>query len=264
MVIDFHTHCFPDHLAPKAIERLSRAGGGLMPYTDGTLAGLRKKMADDGIDAAVVLNIATNATQQSKVNDFALSINNERDIFSFGSVYPDAPDALEELERIKAMGLKGVKFHPEYQQFAVDDPKMLPIYRKISELGLITVFHAGLDYGFPPPYGCMPEGLARVLDCFETPVVAAHWGGLQFGEDVLRHLCGRQVYLDTSFGYGRLSKYHAEQIIEKHGIDKILFATDMPWHTASLEMRLLETLGLTAEQKQKLFTDNAKKLLGIH
>ena len=263
MVIDFHTHCFPDHLADYAINHVSKTGGGLMPYTDGTLAGLRKKMADDGIDAAVVLNIATNATQQRKVNDFAASINNEKDIFSFGSVYPDAPDALEELERIKEMGLKGVKFHPEYQQFAVDDPKMLPIYRKISELGLITVFHAGLDYGFPPPYGCMPEGLARVLDCFETPVVAAHWGGLQFGEDVLRHLCGRQVYLDTSFGYGRLSKYHAEQIIEKHGIDKILFATDMPWHTASLEMRLLETLGLTAEQKQKLFTDNAKKLLGI-
>lgn len=263
MVIDFHTHCFPDQLAPRAMERLSTVGGGLMPYTDGTLSGLRKRMAEDGIDAAVVLNIATNATQQRKVNDFAASINNEKDIFSFGSVFPGAEDALEELERIKELGLKGVKFHPEYQQFAVDDPKLKPLYRKISELGLITVFHAGVDYGFPPPYGCMPEGLASVLDCFDTPVVAAHWGGLQFGEDVLRHLCGRNVYIDTSFGYGRLTKYHAEQILERHGIDKMLFATDMPWHTASLEMRLLNTLGLTEEEKQKLFSDNAKKLLGI-
>lgn len=263
MVIDFHTHCFPDHLAPKAVERLSRVGGGLMPYTDGTLGGLRAKMAEDGIDAAVVLNIATNAHQQKKVNDFAAAINNERDIFSFGSVFPGAEDAFEELERIKDMGLKGVKFHPEYQQFAVDDPKLKPLYRKISELGLITVFHAGVDYGFPPPYGCMPEGLASVLDCFETPVVAAHWGGLQFGEDVIRHLCGRNVYLDTSFGYGRLSKFHAEQILELHGIDQMLFATDMPWHTASLEMRLLDTLGLSEEQKEKLFSGNAKKLLGI-
>lgn len=263
MVIDFHTHCFPDQLAPRAMERLSTVGGGLMPYTDGTLSGLRQRMAEDGIDAAVVLNIATNATQQRKVNDFAASINNEKDIFSFGSVFPGAEDALEELERIKELGLKGVKFHPEYQQFAVDDPKLKPLYRKISELGLITVFHAGVDYGFPPPYGCMPEGLASVLDCFDTPVVAAHWGGLQFGEDVLRHLCGRNVYIDTSFGYGRLTKYHAEQILERHGIDKMLFATDMPWHTASLEMRLLNTLGLTEEEKQKLFSDNAKKLLGI-
>lgn len=263
MVIDFHTHCFPDHLAEKAVSRLSQVGGGLMPYTDGTLSGLRQRMAGDGIDAAVVLNIATKPQQQQNVNNFAASINNEKDIFAFGSVHPDAEDALEELERIKELGLKGVKFHPEYQQFAVDDLKMKPLYRKISELGLITVFHSGVDYGFPPPYGCMPEGLASVLDCFQTPVVAAHWGGLQYGEDVLRHLCGREVYIDTSFGYGRLSKYHAEQIIEKHGVDKLLFATDMPWHTASLELRLLGTLGLTDEQWEKISCGNAKKLLGI-
>ena len=263
MVIDFHTHCFPENLAPAAIEKLSRVGGGLMAYTDGTLAGLRRRMAEDGIDVSVVLHIATNAQQQRKVNDFAAAINNELDIFSFGSVYPDSEDALEELERIKELGLKGVKFHPEYQQFAVDDPKMRPLYRKISELGLITVFHAGVDYGFPPPYGCMPEGLASVLDCFETPVVAAHWGGLQYGEDVLRHLCGRNVYLDTSFGYGRLSKYHAEQILERHSIDRILFATDAPWHTAAMEKRLLGTLGLSDEQWEKIACGNAQKLLGI-
>lgn len=263
MIIDFHTHCFPDHLAPKAVERLSVVGGGLMAYTDGTLAGLRRRMAEDGIDAAVVLNIATKPQQQTNVNNFAASINNEQDIFSFGSVHPDAEDALEELERIKELGLKGVKFHPEYQQFAVDDPKMKPLYRKISDLGLITVFHAGVDYGFPPPYGCTPEALASVLDCFETPVVAAHWGGLQFSEDVIRHLCGRDVYIDTSFGYGRLTRFHAEKILELHGMDKMLFATDMPWHTASLEMRLLATLGLSEEEKEKLFCGNAKNLLGI-
>ena len=263
MIIDFHTHCFPDHLAEKAVSRLSQVGGGLMPYTDGTLSGLRQRMAEDGIDVAVALNIATKPQQQLNVNNFAASINNEKDIFAFGSVHPDAEDALEELERIKELGLKGVKFHPEYQQFAVDDPKMLPLYRKISQLGLITVFHAGVDYGFPPPYGCMPENLASVLDCFETPVVAAHWGGLQYSEDVIRHLCGRNVYIDTSFGYGRLTKYHAEQIIEKHGTEKLLFATDMPWHTASLEMRLLGTLGLTDEQQTQIYSGNAKRLLGI-
>lgn len=263
MIIDFHTHCFPDHLAPKAVERLSMVGGGLMAYTDGTLAGLRRRMAEDGIDAAVVLNIATKPQQQTNVNNFAAAINNEQDIFSFGSVHPDAEDALEELERIKELGLKGVKFHPEYQQFAVDDPKMKPLYRKVSELGLITVFHAGVDYGFPPPYGCTPEALASVLDCFETPVVAAHWGGLQFSEDVIRHLCGRDVYIDTSFGYGRLTRFHAEKILELHGMDKMLFATDTPWHTASLEMRLLATLGLSEEEKEKLFCGNAKNLLGI-
>ena len=104
---------------------------------------------------------------------------------------------MEELERIKALGLKGVKLHPDYQRFNVDDEQMIPIYKKISALGLITVFHAGFDYGFPPPYGATPEKMERALKWFEAPVVAAHWGGLDCGEGVLKHLCGKDIYFDT-------------------------------------------------------------------
>ena len=154
MRIDFHTHCFPDKIAEKAMGKLSVASGGLIPQTDGTAEGLRREMKKDGVDISVVMNIATNAHQQHSVNDFAASLVSD-DLIPFGSVHPDAPDALEELERIRSLGLKGVKFHPEYQQFYVDDEKMFPIYKKISDLGLITLFHAGGDIGFPPPYhGC--------------------------------------------------------------------------------------------------------------
>ena len=263
MRIDFHTHCFPDALAVKAVSRLSHVSGGLVPHTDGTVAGLRRSMVEEGVNASVVLHIATNPTQQKKVNDFAASIHNGVDIFSFGSVHPDAPDALDELERIKALGLPGVKLHPDYQGFAVDDPKMKPIYRKISDLGLITVFHAGVDYGFPPPYGCMPQALARALDWFSTPVVAAHWGGIQCGEEVLRHLCGRDVYFDTSFGYGMMPKYYAAKILEQHGTDRLLFGTDSPWHTATMEWRLLDSLGLSDTDREKIACGNAKRLLGL-
>lgn len=263
MRIDFHTHCFPDALAVKAVSRLSYVSGGLLPHTDGTVAGLRRSMVEGGVNASVVLHIATNPTQQKKVNDFAASIHNGVDIFSFGSVHPDAPDALEELERIKALGLPGVKLHPDYQGFAVDDERMKPIYRKISDLGLVTVFHAGVDYGFTPPYGCMPQALARALDWFSAPVVAAHWGGIQCGEAVLAHLCGRDVYFDTSFGYGMMPRYYAEQILEKHGTGRMLFGTDSPWHTAAMEWRLLDTLGLSDADREAIACGNAKRLLGI-
>ena len=92
MLIDFHTHCFPDKIASKAIEKLSFVSGGLTPYTDGTVAGLKESMKKCGVDVSVVLNIATNAHQQTAVNDFAASINNKKDIFSFGSV--SCPDVL--------------------------------------------------------------------------------------------------------------------------------------------------------------------------
>lgn len=263
MFIDFHTHAFPDAIAKKAIEKLSFVSGGLKPRTDGTVAGLKKLMQKSGIDKAVVLSIATNAQQQNNVNNFAAEINKDENIIAFGSIYPDSPDALEELERIKALGLKGVKLHPDYQKFNVDDEKMKPVYKKISSLGLITIFHAGLDYGFPPPYGGTPEKIAKALSWFESPVIAAHWGGIGCGEEVIKHLCGKDIYFDTSFGYGTAPKYFIEKILEKHGTDKILFGTDTPWHTSEMEMRLLNSMQVSGEDMEKITHKNAGKLLGI-
>lgn len=263
MLIDFHTHCFPEKIAERAMEKLSYVSGGLEYHTDGTVAGLKKSMADGGVDISVVLNIATNATQQKNVNDFAASINNEKDIFAFGSVFPEAEDALYELERIKALGLKGVKLHPDYQGFDVDNPKFKPLYKKISDLGLITVFHAGFDYGFAPPYHATPEKLQKALSWFSSPVIAAHWGGINCNEGVLKLLCGRDVYFDVSFGYSMLPRYYAEKILEKHGADKILFGTDTPWHTPAMEKRLLNNLEIPSSDLEKIYCGNAKKLLGI-
>lgn len=263
MLIDFHTHCFPEKIAGKAIEKLAFASGGLIPHTDGTLSGLKALMKEQGVDKSVVLSIATNARQQTSVNDFAALVNKNSDIFAFGSVFPYSENVMEELERIKELGLKGVKFHPDYQGFNVDDIKMKPIYRKISELGLITVFHAGVDYGFAPPYGATPDKMARALEMFSSPVVAAHWGGVDCGEQVIELLCGKEIYFDTSFGYGTMPKYYAEKIIEKHGADKILFGTDTPWHNKSMEMRLLDSLGISGEDMEKITHKNAEKLLGI-
>lgn len=263
MLIDFHTHCFPEKIASKAVEKLRFASGGLKYNTDGTLEGLKKSMAEGGVDVSVVLNIATNPTQQKNVNDFAVSINNEKDIFSFGSVYPLAEDALDELERIKSLGLKGVKLHPDYQGFRIDDERLVPLYKKISSLGLITVFHAGFDYGFPPPYGAVPEAVARALSHFDTPVIAAHWGGLNLCEDVLKFLAGRDIYFDISYGYGAMPKYYALKIIEKHGADRLIFGTDSPWHTPEMELAMLDTLGLGNDEMDKITHLNAMKLLGI-
>lgn len=264
MLIDFHTHAFPDKIAPKAIDKLSYVSGGLEPYTDGTLSGLRRSMKNNNVDLSVVLCIATNAEQQKNVNDFALSVNNEKDMLSFGSIYPWASDAFDELDRIKAMGLKGVKFHPDYQKFSVDDIRFKDLYKKISSLGLITVFHAGHDFGFPPPYGATPDKLSKALLWFDSPVVAAHWGGIGCGEDVIKHLVGTDVYLDTSFGYGTMPRYFAQKIVENHGADKILFGTDTPWHNACMEMRLLNTLKLSESEFEKIKYKNAQILLDIY
>ena len=263
MLIDVHTHAFPDIIAPKAMAKLSHASGGMMPSTDGTAAGLRASMQRDGVSLSVVLSIATNAHQMRSVNDFAASLNGKEGILAFGSVYPFAPDAMEELERIKALGLKGVKLHPDYQGFSADDERMFPLYKKISALGLITVFHAGQDYGFPPPYGGTPEKMLRAYREFSSPVVAAHFGGVGCAEAVLNTLAGTGIYFDTSFSYAQLPKYFAERILEKQGAEKMLFGTDTPWHTPEQELRLLRSLGLDDAEWNAITYGNAARLLGL-
>ena len=263
MLIDFHTHAFPDKIAQRAVSKLSYDSGGLEPQTQGTITSLKQEMDRDGVDMAVVLSIATNPTQQKNVNNFAMEVNRDDRLFAFGSVHPNAPDALEELERIHAAGLKGIKLHPEYQGFYADDEKMKPIYRKISELGLITLFHAGDDYGFLPPYHGMPEHLLGALRWLDTPVVAAHWGGLGQPEKVLETLCGRDIWFDLSFGYSTLPKEYAQRIVDRHTPDRLLFASDMPWHRPEWELRLLNTLDVSDSDRQKIYCRNAQSLLGL-
>ena len=144
MIIDFHTHCFPEKIAKNTIEKLSFVSGGLIPQTDGTKESLLYLMHKDGVEKSVALSIATNANQQTNVNDFAISLKSEK-IIPFGSVFPFSDDWESELERLKENGIKGIKLHPDYHQFFVDDERIFPLYKKIEKLGFILVFHAGED-----------------------------------------------------------------------------------------------------------------------
>lgn len=264
MIIDFHVHAFPDALAAKALPLLSKCSGGVKPNYDATISGLESYLAKNNVDYAVVLNIATNPHQEKKVNDFAISLLEKKNIIPFGSVHPDCPNALSELERLAKAGIRGIKLHPDYQHFFVDDEKMFPIYKKIAELGFITVFHAGVDIGYPKPVHCTPERLLRVLDLFDdAPVVAAHFGGWLLWDSVLEDLCGTKVYLDTAFSSGKMPPDYAKELIKTHGADKVLLGSDMPWSDTLDEVRFVQSLDLSAEDEEKILSNNAKRLLNI-
>lgn len=264
LIIDFHTHCFPDKLASKAMEILRLRSGITRPFHDGTVDGLLSLQKADGVDYSVVLNIATNPHQQKNVNDFAISLKEVDGIIPFGSVHPDSPDALDELSRLSENGIKGVKLHPDYQGYFVDDKKMIPIYEKIAELGLITLFHCGFDIGYPEPVHCTAEALASVLPVFgNAPVVAAHFGGIWSMPETRKYLAGKNVYLDTAYGYGMLTPRYAKEIIDIHGADKILFGSDAPWNAPSQDIELVKCFGLTEDEEKAVLGENARKLLGL-
>lgn len=263
-MIDFHVHTFVDAVAKKAIPQLIRNAGGVRPVYSGAVSDLKPALRRFGMEKAVVLNIATNPHQQKKVNDFAISLVGDDMLVPFGSVHPDSPDALEELDRLKAAGIKGVKLHPDYQHFFVDEKRMFPIYEHIAALGLITVFHAGVDIGFPRPVHCEPQRLLSVLDCFgDAPVVAAHFGGWLLWDDVLRELCGTKLYFDSAFSSGRMPPDYAREIISAHGADRVLLGSDMPWSSSADEANFIRSLGLSQADEAKILSNNAKKLLRI-
>lgn len=275
MIIDFHVHAFSEKIVERAMEQLVKTLTKATKYlpetaknepcTDGTLGDLIAKMDKYSIDKGVLLPIATKPSQQRVVNDWAKESESDR-ILPFGSVHPDAEDALNELERIKKMGLYGVKLHPDYQEFMVDEERLFPIYEKCIELNLPILFHAGFDPISPEKVHAMPDAFARIMDRFpDITMVLAHFGGMLKWDMVEEYLIGRKgnLYFDISTVTCYLSDKQAERMIKKHGSERILFATDMPWDCPQNIISLVERLNLSDEDRENIFYSNAQRLLKL-
>ena len=264
MYIDFHIHAFADSIAEKAVSNLEKTAG-IKGYTNGRIDETINRLKEWGVDKAVLLPIATKPTQQITINNWAKAIMDTHDrIISFGTVHPDSDTVFEELDRIKSMGLKGVKFHPDYQNFFISEEKMLPIYQKCSDVGLPVIFHGGYDPYSPDVMHAPPKETARIVEMFpELTIVIAHMGGIGVWDDAEKYLVGKNVYLDTAYTADFMPKEQALRIIRNHGADRILFASDLPWHRPTDEMEFYNSMNLTDEEKELIFHKNAEKLLGI-
>ena len=263
MIIDTHVHCFADKIAEKAGQQLIKTAG-IPAYTDFTERDTRKKLDVWGIHLGIVLPIATKPSQQKIVNDWAASLQHNN-LLAFGSVHPESGDALNELERIKELGLLGVKLHPDYQGFFADEPRLYPIYQKISDLSLPVAFHVGFDPLSPDLIHATPKMISKISRLFpDLTIIAAHMGGMRLGEECLNELAGApNVYLDLALIEDIRPQSEVNAIIEKHGSDKILFATDCPWCLPSVILERLDKVGLTDEQKEDILWRNAAKLFNI-
>ena len=269
MIIDFHTHIFPDKIAARAVAALegsihNRFKDNVRAVIAATMDALQVSMSENGIDYSVVMPIATTVTQSSSINKFAKIVNETESLFSFGSLHPMQEDWEYVLEDIKEKGLMGIKLHPEYQQFYIDSAEAIRILKKCEELDLAVVLHAGKDHGVEPPVHCMPERLRHALDYVSgEKIIAAHLGGWDAWDDVEKYLVGTNVMLDTAFTVDFIDTEQLIRIIKNHGSKKILYGTDSPWEAQSHAAEYINTLPLTSDEKSDIFYKNAKKLLKI-
>ena len=265
MIIDFHTHIFPDKIAARSIEALSKVSG-VTAVTDGTLNGLLTSMERKHVDISVIMPVVTKPTQFESVNTFAAQVNKEYagKLLSFGGIHPDSEDYKAELDRIKQLGLPGIKLHPDYQGVMIDDARYMRIIEYADALGLVILIHAGIDIGLPEPVHCPPDKARKVLDLLKPgKLVLAHMGGWKQWEEVYEYLAGEHVYLDTAFCFDYMTKETFLKLCEKHGTDKILFATDSPWSDACRDMEVINGLPLSVVEKEAIFSGNAKRLLNM-
>ncbi len=258
-IIDSHAHIFPEKIAEKAVESIGNYYG-INMSASGTVEDLLETGRKINVYKYVVHSTATRAGQVKPINDFIAEMQGKYPCFiGLGTIHPELQDIDSEVDRIIELGLKGIKLHPDFQEFNIDDENMMPIYRAAA--GRLPIL---IHMGDEVKTSSRPKRLARVLDLFpDLTVIAAHLGGYQMWDESLEYLAGRNLYFDTSSSFFSLDARKVVEIIRRHGIDKVLFGTDYPMWNHEDELRRFNNLGLSEDERKLILYENACRLFKI-
>lgn len=281
MIIDFHTHTFPDQIVKRAIAKLSESAH-IKNYLDGTLDSLKTSMQEAGIDYAVLLPVVTKPSHQEEINRAAIQTNerfSETGILSFGGIHPDNVNYREIIKNLAAHGVRGIKLHPVFQQTYFDDIRYLRIMECACENDLIILTHAGLDASFPDQTFVTPDHIRMALkQVHPHKLVLAHMGGWGCWDAAENLLTEYDVWLDTAFtlsplrdgtgaitngSFKPLEREQFLRMVRTIGADRILFGSDSPWTDLAESLTLIRESGLAASEIQAILGKNAAGLLGI-
>jgi uncharacterized protein len=261
VITDFHVHAFPDALAARAMQHLTGQTDAVKAHLDGRLSSLLTSMDRAGIARCVICSIATKPEQFEPILKWSASIASDR-VVPLPSVHPRDPQALERLDRVAREGFKGVKLHPYYQDFVLDEEVLWPIYRRLSDLNLLALCHTGYDVAFPRIQRGDPVRIAKVMRAFpDLKFIATHMGAWEEWDDVRQHLIGRPLYIETSYSLHILPPEQARALILAHPPEYLLFGSDSPWHDQTACMQELQGLDLGADLERTILSDNPDRLL---
>ena len=268
MIIDFHTHVYPEKIAHKLMKELADTHY-WGHYTEGTIDSLLSSMKEAGIDLSLTMPVVTRPSQYASINAFALSQMEIPGLLPFGGIHPDCEDIKGKLKDLKSMGFPGIKLHHDWIDTFVDDEKSIYLIRQALEEDLIVLLHAGYDGAFPDVIHCVPERTLRLLESLEDPghdihrLVIAHSGGHLEHADVKKYLLGAPCYFDISLSQMYLPARSLRELIAGHGIDRLLFGSDSPYGGQKSSVEGLKARPITQNEYNKITEKNAKKLLRL-
>ncbi len=260
-IIDFHAHVFPDNIVRKVIDTLQDFYG-FKWQGQGTLPDYLHCMEAAQISRGVIFSAATKPEQVRNINDYIAGLVRlyPDKLIGFATIHPDCGYIEEELVRIRELGLKGIKIHPDFQQLQVDSPEMITLFRKIGN-DLPVLIHAG-DGRFHFSNPCRIANLHRLVP--ELTIIAAHMGGWSEWDKAWESVIGKtDVYLDISSTIGHVPAEEVRRMVQTHGAEKILFASDYPAVTPEQTVQDVLSLGLTDAENELIFHKNAERLLAL-
>ena len=257
---DVHCHVYPDAIARRAADSIGEFYD-IPMHMSGTLSELVTRGTAAGISRFVINSAAVTASRVYAINDYLITAaaSDPQKLVGFGTMHPDFEEVGAELDRIQAAGLVGVKLHPDFQHFCLDDEKAVRMFREMAARGLPALIHTG-DKRYPYSE---PQRMAKVLD--EIPdlrVICAHLGGWSVWSEAWRVLAGRPgVWVDTSSSLYAMKPEEAAEVIRRYGADRVFFGTDYPMWEPEEEIRRFLALPLTEEEQEKILHLNLEAFL---
>lgn len=260
MFIDVHTHVFHPKIADKVLAQLE-GHYSITPVGTGLVDDLLDRLKKADIDKAVVLSAATDPSQVIPANNWAITMQQDHDeLIPFGTVHPDFDRVESELDRLERNGIKGLKFHPDFQGFRMDDPALYDIMEMIEDR-FICLFHVG-DTLPPDENPSCPRKLAALRKAFpKPPIIAAHMGGYRHWKEAIEHLGDCDVFVDTSSATDFVDDTLLNNLFNTFGTERILFGSDYPLFDAATEIDVLKKrLSISSSEFDSIMT-NASTLL---
>ncbi len=262
MIIDFHTHAFPDNVAAKAIPALEKEGG-IKANTSGTSSSLLASMDRAGIDRSLICSIATRPEQFNSILDWSSQIRCER-LIPLPSIHPDDPDCVEKVYTVHRKGFVGIKMHPYYQNYFLSEKRLTPFYEALSETGLLLVVHCGYDIAYPRIRCADPAQILILHQEFPNlRLITTHFGGWHLWDEVEEMLIGKKIYMEISFALQYLHKEQAIRMLTRHRAEYLLFGSDSPWDDQADCIARLKTLQLDPKLVTAILGENAQELLAL-
>lgn len=258
--IDFHTHVYPEEIARKAADSIRNYYG----FGDKTMDGRAKTLLQRGDIAGthrfVILPVAMRPENTRHINDFILqTVAEEPRFFGFGAIHAATENIIDEVDYIMEKGLLGIKMHPDFQVFDLDDERLFPVYEHIQGK-LPVIIHMGdprVDYSHP-------RRLRRVLECFpKLQVIAAHFGAYSKYEDGYKYLKDTNCFFDVASSLMFMGEGVAENYVNRYGAERFVYGSDFPMWDPAEEMKRFLKLKLTDDQFEQIAHKTAEAILKL-